>query len=42
MRRWWSSPDKGNEKMLRKKLNIIEEKWGLRPTDDLGIIRLIK
>lgn len=33
---------KDNPNMLLKKLNIIEEKWGLRPTDDLGIIRLIK
>ena len=33
---------KDNPNMLLKKLNTIEEKWGLRPTDDLGIIRLIK
>ena len=31
-----------NPRMLIKQLNKIEEKWGLRPTDDLGIIRLIK
>ena len=31
-----------NPKLFTKKLSIIEEKWGLRPTDDLGIIRLIK
>jgi len=31
-----------NPRILIKQLNKIEEKWGLRPTDDLGIIRLIK
>lgn len=31
-----------NPRMLIKQLNRIEEKWGLRPTDDVGIIRLIK
>lgn len=34
--------DTQNPRMLIKELNKIEEKWGLRPTDDLGIIRLIK
>jgi len=34
--------DTKNPRMLTKQLNRIEEKWGLRPTDDLGIIRLIK
>lgn len=34
--------DTQNPRMLIKQLNKIEEKWGLRPTDDLGIIRLIK
>ena len=27
--------------MLYKKMRIIEEKWGLKPTDDLSVIRLI-
>lgn len=30
-----------NERMLKKKLREIEEKWGLRPTDDLGIVRVV-
>lgn len=30
-----------NERMLIKKLREIEKKWGLRPTDDLGIVRVI-
>ncbi|MFK7981424.1 MAG: protein phosphatase 2C domain-containing protein [Saprospiraceae bacterium] len=34
--------DAKNPRMLIKQLNRIEEKWGLRPTDDIGIIRLIK
>jgi len=34
--------DTKNLSMLTKQLNSIEEKWGLRPTDDIGIIRLIK
>ena len=29
------------ENMLYKKIRIIEEKWGLKPTDDLSVIRLI-
>ena len=34
--------DTKNPRMLIKRLKKIEEKWGLRPTDDIGIIRLIK
>ncbi len=34
--------DLNNPKMLLKKLSIVEEKWGLRSTDDLGIVRIIK
>ena len=34
--------DSKNPRMLTKQLTRIEEKWGLRPTDDIGIIRLIK
>ncbi len=34
--------DAQNPRMLIKQLNKIEEKWGLRPIDDIGIIRLIK
>ena len=34
--------DTKNSRMLIKRLKKIEEKWGLRPTDDIGIIRLIK
>ena len=30
-----------NEYMLRKKTNHIETKWGLKPSDDLAIIRII-
>lgn len=30
-----------NERMFEKKLHHIENKWGLKPTDDLGIVRLI-
>lgn len=30
-----------NERMLKKKLREIEKKWGLRPTDDLGIVRVV-
>ena len=33
--------DIDNERMLKKKLREIEKKWGLRPTDDLGIVRVI-
>ena len=29
-------------RMLAKKICQIAQKWGLRPTDDIGIIRLIK
>ena len=34
--------DTKNPRMLIKQLNRIEEKWGLRPTDDIGIVRLMK
>ncbi|MFK7771989.1 MAG: protein phosphatase 2C domain-containing protein [Saprospiraceae bacterium] len=30
-----------NQNMIRKKIFEIEKNWGLKPTDDLGIIRLI-
>jgi hypothetical protein len=30
-----------NERMFEKKLHHIEKEWGLKPTDDLGIVRLI-
>lgn len=30
-----------NQNMLKKKVFEIEKKWGLKPTDDLGIIRII-
>ena len=29
-----------NERMFEKKLHHIEKEWGLKPTDDLGIVRL--
>jgi hypothetical protein len=31
-----------NENMLKRKMIIISNEWGYKPTDDLGIIRLIK
>ena len=30
-----------NQNMLKKKVSEIEKNWGLKPTDDLGIIRII-
>ena len=33
--------DISNERMLLKKLDHIEKYFGLRPTDDLGIVRLV-
>ena len=35
-----SDEDESNEKMLFKKLIKIEKDWGLKPTDDLGIVRI--
>ena len=29
-----------NERMFEKKLHRIEKEWGLKPTDDLGIVRI--
>ncbi len=34
--------DKDSPRMLIKKINYIAQNWGLRTTDDIGIIRLIK
>ncbi|HEY8957404.1 protein phosphatase 2C domain-containing protein [Chitinophaga sp.] len=33
---------RGNEEMLNMKLKLIEHKFGLSPTDDLAVIRVIK
>ncbi len=30
------------EEMLNKKIKILEHQYGVKPTDDLAIIRLIK
>ena len=32
--------DLANERMFEKKLHYIKTEWGLKPTDDLGIVRL--